>query len=400
MDTGSASFYHFFLAEFNWLILWMSWSGCRLHHQSHDHGLLDCVFHDSLVCALQRHSSSAALWQNAFSFCLFMNVDDFSSDVKFLLAPCLLHFCASLIRVWSLQSFLSLSCVICFVESGDRQGQRRRQSSQWVSRHSIRVRFVSLCFTSSCSCENKDDAKKEADLRRDAVKTAGEAEGVTWDSVLGDVDMISVLPVAYDSVGDPRVLSLRVGSVVFLPLRFLVSKDQRCTDTRNVTFDRDEFPIRPYCVRVSRRASSRLRFICDRERVRSVWGDNCRSSTFDVCSDSHVKFWQWWFTMISRVCGVQWLVSHVCQHQCFPCFPSARSKRFFFCLKHNPYCTAFDKRHHCLVRCSEECRLQWPLVRPPACAVAASHGCGSLTRVFERFVFALHLVHLASTWCW
>ena len=56
-----------------------------------------------------------------------------------------------------------------------------------------RVCFVSLCSTSSCSCEIKVDTKKEAAPGRHAVETAGEAEGVTWSSVLGDVDGALVL---------------------------------------------------------------------------------------------------------------------------------------------------------------------------------------------------------------
>ena len=39
----------------------------------------------------------------------------------------------------------------------------------------------------------KVDTKKEAAPGRDAVKTAGEAEGVTWSSVLGGVDGALVL---------------------------------------------------------------------------------------------------------------------------------------------------------------------------------------------------------------
>ena len=63
---------------------------------------------------------------------------------------------------------------------------------------------------SSCSCEIKGDAKKEAAPRRGAVKTAVEVEGVTWSSVFGGVDMTPVLPVAYGSAGGPPVLPLRV----------------------------------------------------------------------------------------------------------------------------------------------------------------------------------------------
>ena len=177
-----------------------------------------------------------------------------------------------------------------------------RQRSRWLSRHSTRV--CQPLPTSSFSCEIKVDAKKEA-VRWSAVKTAGEAEGVTWGPVSGSVDMAPVLPVLLLMV---RLVAHWCCLSVWDLLLFYLSgfERQRISTALEPVMSPSiaiSFPIRPCRVRDSRKA------------IQAVFHG---SSTFGLCIVSHVKFLQWWFTVVPRACGVQWLASRVCQPRCFP----------------------------------------------------------------------------------